>query len=167
MREATAVEKRSLVKELFGCDAEEKLHPCSAYFRAYDSFTGHQHASIQIYPPAISSHDDIRRLALELRANPQSTRKEFRDMVFPPSVTEPLTADDHEKAIDLAIQVVLMIDCADKDRHWEVFEIGGFRPVRWEESKSFSDFIGELFSTAVQDHATVQTALREEIGLKC
>jgi hypothetical protein len=167
MRAATTAEKRSLVKDRFGSNAEEKLHSFSAYFRVYDSLTNPRHVTIQIYPPVINSHDDIRNLAIELRANPQSTRKEFRDRVFSSSLTEPLITNDQDNAINFVIQVMLMIDCADKDRHWECYEVGGFRPVCWEDSKSFADFVGGVFPIEVHDHEKVRMALREKNALKC
>jgi hypothetical protein len=167
MRAATIAEKRSLVKDLFGSNVEENLHSFSAYFKVYDSLIDPRHATIQIYPPVINSHDDIRNLALELRANPQSTRKEFRDRVFPSSLTEPSITDDQDKAINFVVQAMLMIDCADKDRHWECYEVDGFRPVCWEDSKSFADFVEGVFPAEVQDREKVRTALREKNALKC
>ena len=167
MRAATTAEKKALVKDLFGSIAEERLDSFSAYFRVYDLLTNPRYATVQIYPPVINSHDGIRKLVLELRANPQSTRKEFRDRVFTSCLSEHSTAADQEIAINFVIQVMLMIDCADKDRHWEGYEIGGFKPVCWEDSKSFADFVRGVFPLKIQDNEKVRKALREKNTLKC
>jgi carbonic anhydrase len=129
MRSATTSEKRSIARDLF--DAEDKLPSFSTYFKVYDSLTTPQYTTVQVYPSALNSHDDIRRLALELRANPHTNREEFKDRVFPQKVVDPETAVDQERAINVAVQLMLMIDCSDKDRHCEDYEVGGFKPVRW------------------------------------
>lgn len=165
MRTATAAEKRSIVKDLF--DAAEKFPSFGTYFRIYDTLTTPQYAAIQIHPPALSSHDDVRRLALELRANSQSTREEFRSRVFPGHITDPEVAVDQERAINVAVQLLLMIDCSDKARHYEGYEIGGFRPVSWDGSERLVDFVGKAFSACVHRPEMVRTAMKEKNALKC
>ena len=165
MRIATPAEKRSIVRDLFG--AEEKLHSFSTYFKTYDSLTAPQHTTVQIYPSALNSHDDLRRLALELRADPQYTREEFRNRIFPRDVKDPETIIDQERAINIAVQLTFMIDCSDKDRHCEGYEVGGFRPVSWDNSERFIDFVGKVFPADVHDHGKVCTAIKEKNSLKC
>jgi hypothetical protein len=165
MRIATTDEKRSVVRDLFG--AEDKFHSFSTYFKIYDSLTTSQYSTVQIYPTALNSHDDIRRIALELRANPQTTREEFRAKVFPQNFADPETIIDQERVIDVALQLMLMIDCSDKDRHCEDYEVGGFRPVRWDSSERFTDFVRKVFPTDVHDQVKVRTAIKEKNSLKC
>src|SRR5450756_652242 len=165
MRIATTAEKRSVVRDLFG--AEDKFHSFSTYFKIYDSLTTSQYSTVQIYPTALNSHDDIRRIALELRANPQTTREEFRAKVFPQNFADPETIIDQERVIDVALQLMLMIDCSDKDRHCENYEVGGFRPVRWDSSERFTDFVRKVFPTDVHDQGKVRTAIKEKNSLKC
>jgi hypothetical protein len=165
MRIATTAEKRSIVRDLFG--AEEKFYSFSTYFKIYDSLTTPPYATIQIHPPALNSHDDIRRLALELRANPQSTREEFKDKVFPQNLMGPEAAIDQERAINVAVQLLLMINCSDKDRHCEGYEVGGFRPVSWDGSERFTDFVRKVFPTDVHDREKVRTAMKEKNAFKC
>jgi hypothetical protein len=106
-------------------------------------------------------------LALELRANPRTTREEFRDKVFPYSFVDPGTVNDQERAINVAVQLMLMVDCSDKDRHSEDYEIGGFRPVRWENSERFTEFFKKAFPIDVRDQGKVRTAMKEKNALKC
>ncbi|KAF7889382.1 uncharacterized protein EAF01_010875 [Botrytis porri] len=82
--------------------------------------------TVQVHPSALN-HDDIRRLALEFRANPQSTCEEFRIKVIPNISTDPEVVIDQERDVNVAVQITLMIDGSDKDRHYEGYEIGGFR----------------------------------------
>ncbi|KAF7950115.1 hypothetical protein EAE96_007413 [Botrytis aclada] len=165
MRPATINEKKLNAKDLFS--AEEKLHSFSTYFQIYDRLTSPQYATVQVHPSALNSHNDIRRLALELRANPQSTREEFRTKVFPNISTDPEVLIDQERAINVAVQITLMIDCSDKDRHYEGYDIGGFRPVSWDSSEQFADFVKKAFPMDVHDKEQVRTALREKNELKC
>jgi hypothetical protein len=164
MRIATTIERRSIVRDLFG--AEEKFHSFNTYFKTYDSLTTPQYATVQIDPTALNSHDDIRRLALELRANPQMTRKEFKDKVFSQNLTHAEIIVDQEQAINIAVQLMLMIDCSDKDRHCEGYKIGGFRPVSWDDSERFTDFVRRALPTDVHHQEEVRTAMKEKNALK-
>lgn len=162
---ATTAEKRTVARDLFG--AEDKFQSLSTFFNLYDALTTSLHTTVQIQPSALNSHDDIRRLALELRENPQLTRQEFKDKVFPSTFADSEIIRDQERAINVAVQLMLMIDCSDKDRHSEDYEIGGFRPVRWENSERFIDFVRKTFPTDVHDLGKVRTAMKERNALKC
>jgi hypothetical protein len=164
MRIATSIEKRSIARDLFG--AEEKFHSFNTYFKTYDSLTTPQYATVQIDPTALNSHDDIRKLALELRANPQMTREEFKDKVFSRNLSDPEIIIDQDQAINIAVQLMLMIDCSDKDRHCGGYKIGGFRPVSWENSERFTDFVKRSFPTDVGDQEEVRMAMKEKNALK-
>ncbi|KAM0312771.1 hypothetical protein ACHAO8_006052 [Botrytis cinerea] len=165
MRLATSTEKRLIAKDLF--NAEEKLDTSSTYFQIYDRLTSPQYAAVQVHPSALNSHDDIRRLALELRTNPQSTREEFKVKVFPQISTDAEILIDQERAINVAVQITLMIDCFDKDHHYEGYRVGDFRPVSWDSSERFADFVKKVFPIDVHDQEKVRTALKEKNALKC
>ena len=62
---------------------------------------------------------------------------------------------------------MLMVDCSDKDRHSAGYEVGGFRPVSWEGSERFTDFVRKVFPTDVHDREKVRTAMKEKNALKC
>jgi len=165
MRAATTNEKRLFTRDLFS--VEEKFPSFGTYFKIYDALTSPQYSTVQIYPSALTSHDDIRRLALELRVNPQSTREEFKNKIFNPPSTDLETIIEQERGINVAVQLMLMIDCSDKDRHYEGYEVGGFRPVSWDSSERFADFVRKVFPARIHDQNKVQTALKEKNALKC
>ncbi|KAG4416221.1 hypothetical protein IFR04_010624 [Cadophora malorum] len=165
MRAATTNEKRLIAKDLFG--AEEKFHSFGTYFQIYDSLTSPQYATVQIHPAVWKSHDDIRTLALELRANPQDTREQFLGKAFPHTSTDPETRNDQERAINVAVQLMFMIDCSDKDRHYEGYEVGGYRPASWDRSEQFIDFVRKVFPFDGHDKDEMRTALKEKNSLKC
>ena len=165
MQIATTDEKKLIVRDLFG--AEEKFNSFSTYFKIYDYLTTPRYTTVQIHPPALNSHEDIRSLALELRANPQISRNEFRNKVFPQTLADPETIIDQERSINVAVQLMLMIDCSDKDRHGAGYEVGGFRPVSWDGSERFTDFVRKVFPTDVHDQESVRTAMKEKNALKC
>ena len=165
MRPATTNEKRLFVKDLF--KAEERLVAFSKYFQVYDCLTSPKYAITQVHPSALNSHGDIRMLALELRENPQRTREEFKAKVFPQISTDPEIVIDQERAINVAVQITLMIDCSDKERHYEGYKVGDFRPVSWDSSEPFADFVKKVFPINVHDQEKARTALREKNALKC
>jgi len=165
MRTATTIEKKLIARDLFG--AEEKFHSLSTYFKTYDSLTSPQYSKVQIHPSTLNSHDDIRHLVLKLRVNQQNTREEFKNRAFPRPPTDPETVIDQDRAINVAVQLMLMIDCSDKDRHYEGYEVGGFRPVSWDGSERFTDFVKKVFPANVHDREKVRAALKEKNALKC
>lgn len=144
--EASTEERQAIAREVFG----EKEDPIalSAYFDLYDSLTRSQarHAIIQIREPVLKSHEDVLRLLRELKENPQSTYTEFRERVrVSAGVTSP---DDVEVdyAINIAVHMMLMIDCTVTDSHSVGYEIDGYRPVKWKDDVIFSDFVSGVFS---------------------
>lgn len=165
MRLATTDEKQLIARDLLG--AEEKFDSFSTYFETYDSLTSPRYATVQIHPSSLNYHADIRRLALELRANPQSTREEFKNKVFPHPPTDSETVIDQDRAINIAVQLMFMIDCFDKDHHYKGYEIGGFRPVSWDNQEPFTDFVRKVFPANLHDQEKIRTALKERNSLKC
>ncbi len=59
-----------------------------------------------------------------------------------------------------------MVDCAVKDNHSVGYEVGGFKPMRWEDSVRLTDFVKEVFPIHVEDQEKVQAALKEKSSLK-
>ncbi|KAF5869099.1 uncharacterized protein Bfra_011642 [Botrytis fragariae] len=165
MQTATPSEKSLIAKDLFS--AEEKLQSFSTYFQLYDSLTSPQYVMVQIDPPALNTHADIRSLALKLREDPENTREEFQKKAFPQTSKNAETVKDQQRAINVAVQIMLMIDCSDKDRHHQGYEIGGFRPVSWNKLEKFTDFVKKVFPMDFHDPEKVRVALREKNELKC
>lgn len=110
--------------------SKEKFNSFSTHFEIYNSLISLQYATVQVYPSTFNSHNNTRRLALELRANPKSTREEFKNKVFPRTSTNPGTVIDRERAINVTVQLTLIINYSDKDRHYQKYKISGFRPVK-------------------------------------
>jgi hypothetical protein len=150
MQFATTAERKSIARELVGDYAEANINLFSAYFKLYDSLTNPQPTVVKIHPPTLTSHDDVWKLALKFRANPHTTRKEFSDQAFHSASTDPSTIIDKEHAINIAVHLTLMIDCADKDRHSKGYEVGGFMPVSWQDSERLTDFVNRVFP--MDDH---------------
>ncbi|RDW57301.1 hypothetical protein BP5796_12751 [Coleophoma crateriformis] len=80
---------------------------------------------------------------------------------------DPEAVSDQKRAINLAVQLSFMIDCSEKGRHSEDYEIGGFRPVRWEGSERFIDFVKRTFPIELHDQGKVRMAMKEKNALKC
>jgi hypothetical protein len=58
----TLIERKSIVKGLFGSNEEEEIAAFDPYFKVYDSLFCSNDLVVQIYPPILKFHDDMRQL---------------------------------------------------------------------------------------------------------
>ena len=166
MQPSTLAERKSIVRDLLGSNPEENIASFASYFKLYDSLLDSNHSVVQIFPPALKSHDDVRRLALRLRVNPQSTRKDFRNNAFPSGSSDSFTLKDKQYAINVAVHLITMVDCDLADRHSEGYEVSGFKPVTWTDEEPFSDFISAVFPRDSHDQEKVQEVMMEKNSIK-
>jgi hypothetical protein len=157
MRVANTTERQEIAGDLL--DSGD-LQCFDTYFDLYDSLTTSEYTTIEIEQaqPALKSHNDIRKIALALRSNTRATRQEFASSICP---------HDQDLAINLAVQLISMIDCFDKHRHSDEYHIGGFRPVYWKNSERFVDFVMRTFPIDQQNQLHGRTAMKEKSMLKC
>ncbi|KZL88130.1 hypothetical protein CI238_04915 [Colletotrichum incanum] len=73
-----------------------------------------------------------------------------------------------DNLINLAVQVMVMVDCAAKERHSTGFAVGGYRPISWLQKETFLEFVTRSFPTNADSTAAerVEAAVDEKAALK-
>lgn len=102
-----------------------------------DSGPGQQHA--------LSTHEDVLKIIQELKSDPDVTRSQFADRFFmhrpgrrPPHV------QDQERAINLAVRAMTMINCSAQWQSYDLLEFGAYQ-APWRSDDTFSQFITDVF----------------------
>ena len=94
---------------------------------------------------ALRSHEDLFKVILALKANPDLTRAQLIEKLFTvQSRGDPITVIDQEHAINLAVRVMLMVNCSAQRQSSGLLEHGGHQ-VRWRSHVTFSQFVEEIF----------------------
>ncbi|OCK75288.1 hypothetical protein K432DRAFT_409162 [Lepidopterella palustris CBS 459.81] len=124
MHHKTASSRTEIAQYLFG-----KADEFPAYFRIID----------ELREPSPVSHEDVLKIVELLKANPRATWTEANPRVR--EQNEPsMTTSKINNAINIAVQAIIMVDCAARDRHSTTYEVDNYRPISWELSESFLDF---------------------------
>lgn len=108
-----------------------------------------------------------------LKHNPQMTKNEtIRTLCEGASSSSRI-----EKIINLAVQAMVMIDCAANRHHATDFNLGGHRPVSWLPQEKYVDFVERSFPTGcelsmkraeevVEDKASIKAwKLQKRLGI--
>ncbi|KAH8800302.1 hypothetical protein F5884DRAFT_686099 [Xylogone sp. PMI_703] len=114
--------------------------------------------------PALNSHEDLFEIIRELKSNPALTRIVLVLKTFPPLTTGAnVSKHDQERAINLAVKVMMMINCVAQNRSASILELGNLR-APWKDDIPFRQFITEMFPTT--DHPGVNNSSEdEELGI--
>lgn len=107
---------------------------------------------------ALKSHQDLLNIIQRLKAEPHISRTQFADVLFGnqpgPSL---VVASDQEQAIDLAVRVMLMVNCSASYQTPGLLEHGAFQ-IPWRDSIPFSQFMSDIFPLtdhpSLNDHST-------------
>jgi hypothetical protein len=145
LTEASRSERISIAKALFD-ENGDNLNSFSTFFSFYDSITrprAHHAAIVQVHDPVLGSHEDILGILSDLKANHQSTYIEFKQRLRKRWQKSLDNEIDH--AINIAVHLMVMIDCTIVDSHSEEYEIDGYRPAKWQQNERFSDFVSSAF----------------------
>jgi hypothetical protein len=100
--------------------------------------------------PALSTHESLLEIIRKLKLDPDVTRAQLTDEIFknspvgrkPPSV-------DQDRAINLAVRVMVMVNCSAQRQSSGLLEHGTHQ-IRWHGDVTFSQFIEDIFPTT--DH---------------
>jgi hypothetical protein len=145
LTEASKDERISIAKALFD-EEGDNLNSFSTFFGFYNSITrprAHHSAIVQVHYPVLRSHEDILWILCDLRANHHNTYLEFKQKLRARWQAALDSEIDH--AINIAVHLMVMIDCTIVDSHSEGYEIDGYRPSKWQSSERFIDFIHNSF----------------------
>ncbi|CZR62772.1 uncharacterized protein PAC_12669 [Phialocephala subalpina] len=120
------------------------------YFQFYKISTSTYECNIEAGQiPSITSHEDLFRIIQELKANPEITKAELLEKL---STNRPARVD-RERALNLAAQIAMMVNCSASRQSSVLLEHGNHQ-TRWKRDVTFSQFIGDIFPP--NDHPGIE-----------
>lgn len=129
---------------------------------------------------ALSTHEDLFAIIKQLKLEPDVTRAAFAAQVFKEDTCRRLPSSaDRERAINLAVKVLAMVNCSAQRRSSGLLE-HGLSQTPWRSDITFSQFIVDTFPMTdhpslndndLEDSMDLKTALmakklKKRIGLK-
>ena len=103
--------------------------------------------------PALSTHEDHFNIIRQLKLEPDIARAEFVDKAFKDDTCQKLPSfADRERAINLAVKVMTMVNCSAQYQSSGLLE-HGLSQTPWRSDVTFSQFIVDTFP--VTDHPSL------------
>lgn len=151
------------------------------FFRHYKDLTASYEADAAPGDPAaLTTHEDLFAIIKQLKLEPDITRADFAAKIFRDDQCRRLPASaDRERAINLAVRVMAMVNCS-AQRHSSGLLEQGLSQAPWRSDVTFSQFIVDAFP--MTDHpilndddlkgsmdlkaALMAKKLKKRIGLK-
>jgi hypothetical protein len=165
MPRITSTDRTKIAQYLLG-----RADEFPAYFELYETLVTQGGAHVipidQPGEPNLISHDNILWIVELLRENPRVTWTDLNSQVRQRS-EELITTLGSNKAINVAVQAMIMVDCSARDRHSTTYEVGNYRPISWESSEPFLDFVQRAFPCdSEEDRRRIKLVLRNKNALK-
>ena len=130
------------------CPWQRSIH-LSRFFQFYREVTTSYEAEVKAGKQAgITSHKDLMRIIEQLKASPDLTRQELIEILF----TQPTPPSDQERAINIAVRVMLMVNCSMTRQSSVLLEYGS-QKVPWNSDVPFSEYIANIFPKT--DHPSI------------
>ena len=102
---------------------------------------------------ALSTHEDLFSIIKQLKLEPDVTRAEFAANVFGDDTCRGLPSSaDRERAINLAVKVMAMVNCSAQRQSSGLLE-HGLSQAPWRSDVSFSQFLVDIFP--MTDHPSL------------
>jgi hypothetical protein len=151
MKSIDVKEKKAIARDLLGV-AEDVVPKLSAYFKFYDDLMKSSSEQTIIGMDIANLHPpcDVLSVAASLRGDPQSTRDNLRNTSLKTTSEVSRLVKDRESAINIAVQLMLMIDCSASESHDKGYLIDGSKPHLWRNDESFATFVTRGFPTSDQ-----------------
>lgn len=131
-------------------------HPCpgvrwaklSTFFDYYKTITRSYVPDIVAgKPPALENHNDLLAIVQLLKENPTAKRSQLTVIYFAAvnGKSAPTTGDQN-RALNLALRVLLMTTCCLESRLANDVEAGS-QPIPWRDDMSWTQLLGAIFPT--------------------
>lgn len=102
---------------------------------------------------ALSTHEDLFAIIKQLKLEPDITREEFAAKIFRDNTCRRLPSSaDQERAINLAVKVMAMVNCSAQRQSSGLLEHGVLQ-APWRSDVTFSQFISDIFP--MTDHPSL------------
>jgi hypothetical protein len=98
--------------------------------------------------PGLKSHEELFAIIQELKSNPEVTRLELLEKLFPDRPAR----SDQERAVNLAVRVMMMVNCSASRQSPALLEHGTHQ-APWRSDVAFSQFISDAFPK--MDHPSI------------
>ena len=132
-----------------GCNAEDCHSPRAKrlvrFFEYYKALTASYEPDIRPgETPALRTHDDLFEILRQLKLMPEMPRAELTGLVF--QKRAPLTppAADKERALDLAVKTMTMVNCSARREPFGQLEHGPHQ-IPWPSDVAFEQYIINIF----------------------
>ncbi|KAI9765914.1 MAG: hypothetical protein M1840_007055 [Geoglossum simile] len=114
--------------------------------------------------PALRTYKDLFGIIQTLKLQQELTRAQLEDRLFHdrPSHT-PFSTADKERAIDLAVRIMIMVHCSTQRQSSSVLEHGIYR-IPWQSDLTFSQFITHIFP--MTDHPSLNDGKQSSSDMK-
>jgi hypothetical protein len=111
----------------------------------YDLAAGYEPDVENNERPALETHEDLLRLIRALRTKPDIPRKAFSEEWFATQPNQvPIPEEDQDRAINLAVKIMVMINCSAQRQVSGLLEHGAFQK-RWHNDATLTEFISDAF----------------------
>ena len=150
------------------------------YFKYYAELTASYDPDIGLGElPALRTHEDLLEIIRQLKLDPEITREALATKIYGPFGKMVPRVEDQERAINLAVKVMVMVNCCAERQSSGLLEHGAYQ-IPWRGDNTFCRFIQDIFpktddptinaddSNPPLDMKTALTArnLKKQIGLK-
>lgn len=123
------------------CCWNERSTNLKRFFQTYRDITAKYDVNTSRGQPAcLSTHADLLRIVGRLKTTSNSTRLLTLQSLFP-SVT---ITRDHELALNIAVRVSLMVDCATGPQSTWLLESGNHE-ISWLDNQTLCEFVSKAF----------------------
>lgn len=132
----------------------QRLKRLGRFFERYKDLTASYEADAAPGEcAALSTHEDLFAIIKRLKLEPDITRADFAAKVFKPDTRRRLPSSaDRERAINLAVKVMAMVNCSAQRQSSGLLE-HGLSHTPWRSDLTFSQFIVDIFP--MTDHPSL------------
>ncbi|TEY68086.1 hypothetical protein BOTCAL_0123g00150 [Botryotinia calthae] len=109
--------------------------------------------------PGLSSYNDLFKIIEQLKSSPGLSKAELLEKLFTDRPTRPC----QERALNLTVQVVMMINCSSSRQSSVLLEYGN-EQARWHLNDTFSQFLNDVFPKT--SHPSIDEIKNELLATK-
>lgn len=165
MAKSHAQERREIARQLFGKEGD-----FPAFFALFDVLLNQENDFAVSFTAANApeqlTYQSILHAADLIKNAPEMTKEGVTRSLYEGHKTA-LSMSKIEKATNLAVQAMLMVDCAPNHWHATDFVLGAHRPVSWLPGETYVGFFERSFPMSRESSTqSVQTAMEDRGALK-
>jgi hypothetical protein len=136
-----------------GSAQEDRSKRLGRYFEYYRALTSSYDPDVRPGErPALRAHEDLVQIIKILKKDPTRTRAEFLQLIFPSSADSSPSLLDQESAINLAVKIMLMVNCSTESHSSGLVEDGVFQ-TPWRSDISLTQYMKDCFP--LTDHPSL------------